>query len=279
MARLNLLEENHFEKLPVTVCHDKQIGSAKVAERIANLIQKNQQKGEKTVLGLSAGTNSVGVYSELVRMHREEGFSFKDVITFNLEEYYPMGPDVGQSMVHFMNENLFNFVDIDKSNVHIPDGTLREDEIHSFCLEYENKIEALGGLDLQILEIGRTGNIGFNGPNSTLNSSTRLITLDELTRRDVFKNFGGKEKAPTKAIAMGIGTILKAREIVMLAWYRNKAPIIRRVVEGEMSGEIPSTYLQLFNNASLVIDEEAASDLTRFDTPWLVNGSAWDEQL
>ena len=166
MARLNLLEETRFEKLPVTVYPDEHIASLKVAGRIAVLVRSKQQQGERAVLGLATGATPVEVYAELVRMHREEGLSFQNVVTFNLDEYYPMSPTAAQSYVTFMNENLFDHIDIPKANIHIPDGTLDKENITAYCLEYERKIEAMNGLDLQILGIGRTGHIGFNEPGS-----------------------------------------------------------------------------------------------------------------
>ncbi|WP_242923240.1 glucosamine-6-phosphate deaminase [Pontibacter liquoris] len=279
MARLNLLEETRFEKLPVTVYPNEHIASVKVAQRIATLIRTKQQRGEQAVLGLATGATPIEVYAELVRLHREEALSFHNVITFNLDEYYPMAPNAAQSYVTFMNENLFNHVDIPRENIHIPDGTLPKDEITAYCLDYERKIEALHGIDLQILGIGRTGHIGFNEPGSAPNSGTRLVTLDDLTRRDASRDFGGKQNVPTKAITMGIGTIFKAREIILMAWSGKKAPIIKKAVEGEMSGEVPATYLQLSDNVEFVLDADAASELTRFNTPWLVKDCVWDEQL
>ncbi|WP_224998271.1 glucosamine-6-phosphate deaminase [Cesiribacter sp. SM1] len=279
MSRLNLLEETRFEKLPVTVYPDEHIASKKVAQRIAALIRSKQQQGKSAVLGLATGATPVEVYAELVRLHREEGLSFSNVITFNLDEYYPMQPTAPQSYVTFMHENLFDHIDIAPGNIHIPDGTLDKKDIAAYCLEYENKIGALGGLDLQILGIGRTGHIGFNEPGSAPNSGTRLVTLDDLTRRDASRDFGGKENVPTKAITMGIGTIFKAREIILMAWSKKKAPIIKKAVEGEMSGDVPATYLQLSDNVEFILDTDAASELTRFDTPWLVKDCAWDEML
>ncbi|UOR06095.1 glucosamine-6-phosphate deaminase [Hymenobacter aerilatus] len=279
MARLNLLEETRFEKLLVTVYPDKQIASVKVAERIARLIRRKQEAGEQAVLGLATGATPVGVYEELVRLHKEEGLSFQNVVTFNLDEYYPMQPDAPQSYVTFMNENLFDHIDIKRENIHIPDGTLALEEVVTFCLNYERQIEEAGGLDLQILGIGRTGHVGFNEPGSAPNSGTRLVTLDDLTRRDASRDFGGKENVPTKAITMGIGTIFKAREIILMAWSGKKAPIIKKAVEGEVSGEVPATYLQLADNVEFVLDADAASELTRFDTPWLVKDCIWDEML
>ncbi|HTE01602.1 MAG TPA: glucosamine-6-phosphate deaminase [Mucilaginibacter sp.] len=279
MARLNLLEETRYEKLPVSVYPDQNVASLAVARRIADLIISKQNAGEKAVLGLATGVTPIGVYAELVRLHKEGGLSFANVITFNLDEYYPMKAKAAQSYVTFMNENLFNHVDINRANVHIPDGTLKKEDVAGFCLEYERKISALGGLDLQILGIGRTGHIGFNEPGSAPNSGTRLVTLDDLTRNDASRDFGGKQNVPTKAITMGIGTIFKAREIILMAWSGKKAPIIKKAVEGEISGDVPATYLQLSDHVEFVLDEAAASSLTRFDTPWLVKDCVWENML
>ncbi|RCH54205.1 glucosamine-6-phosphate deaminase [Mucilaginibacter hurinus] len=279
MPRLNLLEETRYEKLPVTVYPDQHAASKAVAGRIAALIKRKQQNNEPTVLGLATGATPVGVYNELVRLHKAGELSFKNVITFNLDEYYPMKPDAAQSYVTFMNENLFNHIDIDRANVHIPDGTVALENIPAFCVDYESKITALGGLDMQILGIGRTGHIGFNEPGSAPNSGTRLVTLDDLTRSDAARDFGGKANVPTKAITMGIGTIFKAREIILMAWSQKKAGIIKKAVEGEISGDVPATYLQLSDHVDFILDEAAASDLTRFDTPWLVKDCVWDSAL
>ncbi|CAM4106279.1 glucosamine-6-phosphate deaminase [Gillisia limnaea] len=279
MARLNLLEETRYEKLPVTVYPDQYEASKKVANKIKEIILQKQSIGKNAVLGLATGATPVDVYAELVKMHKEDGLSFKNVITFNLDEYYPMQPDSKQSYVAFMDENLFSHIDIKRENIHIPDGTLPKEDIANYCLEYENKIEEMGGIDLQILGIGRTGHIGFNEPGSAPNSGTRLVTLDDLTRRDASRDFGGKENVPTKAITMGIGTIFKAREIILMAWSRKKASIIKKAVEGEISGKVPATYLQLSDNVKFVLDREAASELTRFNTPWLVKDCIWDKNL
>jgi glucosamine-6-phosphate deaminase len=279
MARLNLLEETRFEKLPVTVFETPQAASLSVAHRIASIIRKKQESNTIAVLGLATGATPIAVYAELVRMHKEEGLSFKNVITFNLDEYYPMQPDAAQSYVSFMNENLFDHIDIDKSNVNIPDGTLKLEDIPAFCIGYEKKIGELGGLDIQILGIGRTGHIGFNEPGSAPNSGTRLVTLDDLTRRDAARDFGGKSFVPSKAITMGIGTIFKAKEIILMAWNQKKASIIKKAVEGEISSEVPATYLQLSQHVEFILDQDAASLLTRFDTPWLVKDCVWDETL
>jgi glucosamine-6-phosphate deaminase len=279
MARLNLLEETRFEKVPVSVYPDPSTASKVVATRIADIIRKKQENGENAILGLATGATPVKVYAELIRLHKEEGLSFKNVITFNLDEYYPMQPDAAQSYVTFMNKNLFDHVDIERANVNIPDGTLAVDAINVACEAYEQKITDLGGLDIQILGIGRTGHIGFNEPGSAPNSGTRVVTLDDLTRRDASRDFGGKENVPRKAITMGVGTIFKAREIILMAWSGNKAEIIKKAVEGEISSEIPATYLQLSDNVEFILDTESASLLTRFDLPWLAEDIEWTPVL
>lgn len=279
MARLNLLEETRFEKVPVSVYPDPSTASKVVAKRIADIIRKKQENGENAILGLATGATPVKVYAELIRLHKEEGLSFKNVITFNLDEYYPMQPDAAQSYVTFMNKNLFDHVDIERANVNIPDGTLAVDAINAACEAYEQKITDLGGLDIQILGIGRTGHIGFNEPGSAPNSGTRVVTLDDLTRRDASRDFGGKENVPRKAITMGVGTIFKAREIILMAWSGNKAEIIKKAVEGEISSEIPATYLQLSDNVEFILDTESASLLTRFDLPWLAEDIEWTPVL
>ena len=278
MARLNLLEETRFEKVPVTVYSDQETASLAVAKRIADLIRDRQDKGQHAVLGLATGATPVRIYDELIRLHREEGLSFKNVVTFNLDEYYPMQPDAVQSYVTFMNKRLFDHVDIDRNNIYIPDGTLAMEDIHDYCLAYEQKITALGGIDLQLLGIGRTGHIGFNEPGSAPNSGTRLVTLDDLTRRDASRDFGGKENVPTKAITMGIGTIFKAREIILMAWNAKKAEIVKKAVEGELSADVPATFLQLSDSVEFVLDQDAASALTRFDIPWLVKDCEWNSK-
>jgi glucosamine-6-phosphate deaminase len=279
MLRLNLLEETQFEKLPVGIYPDQYIASKKIARRISDLIIDKQSKGEKAVLGLATGVTPISVYEELIRLHREESLSFKNVVTFNLDEYYPMKPDAPQSYVTFMKKHLFDHVDIDSENIHIPDGTLPKEKIADYCLAYEQKISSYGGLDLQILGIGRTGHIGFNEPGSAPNSGTRLVTLDDLTRRDASRDFGGKANVPEKAITMGIGTVFKAKVIILMAWNIKKASIIKKAVEGEISSAVPATFLQLSDNVEFFLDEDAASELTRFDTPWMVKDCIWDDFL
>ncbi|MCY4780894.1 glucosamine-6-phosphate deaminase [Sphingobacterium sp. UT-1RO-CII-1] len=279
MIRLNLLEETRFERVPVKVYPSQSDASLDVAHRIATIIKEKQEKGETAVLGLATGATPVKVYKELVRLHKEEGLSFKNVVTFNLDEYYPMAPDADQSYVTFMKKNLFDHIDIPDDHINIPDGTLKEEDIPAYCENYEQKISSYGGIDIQLLGIGRTGHIGFNEPGSAPNSGTRLVILNDLTRRDASRAFGGKENVPTKAITMGVGTIFKAKEIVLMAWNETKADIVKAAVEGEISSDIPATYLQSTDTVEFVLDEEAASHLTRFDLPWLTQDVVWSESL
>lgn len=269
----------NLEKLPVKVWNDSQSASVHVAKSVALAIQAKQQEGEKIVLGLATGSSPIGVYKELVRLHKEEGLSFSNVITFNLDEYYPMDPQSQQSYVKFMHEYLFDHIDIPAENINIPDGTLEIDEIAAYCDAYEKKMDLLGGIDIQLLGIGRTGHIGFNEPGSWENSKTRLVRLDDLTRRDAAKDFGGAEFVPYRAITMGIASIMKAKSIYLLAWGQHKAEILQRAVEGPITSAIPSTFLQEHPNTRVIVDQAAAGELTRFKTPWLVGICDWDEDM
>jgi len=268
-----------FEKLPVKIWDDSKDAAVHVAQSIALAIRQKQQEGEKAVLGLATGSTPIRVYNELVRMHKEEGLSFRNVITFNLDEYYPMTPESPQSYVYFMNEYLFNHVDILPENIHIPDGTVALEDVNEYCEQYEKKIKLAGGLDIQLLGIGRTGHIGFNEPGSREDSLTRIVRLDSMTRRDAIKDFLKEEDVPTRAITMGIKSIMQARSIYILAWGQHKAAIIRRAIEGEVSSTIPATFLQKHNNVKCHIDLAAAEELTRVKTPWLVGECNWSDDL
>jgi glucosamine-6-phosphate deaminase len=267
--------KRRFEQISTEIFGSSQIGSESVANRIKDLILEKQSLNQNCVLGLATGSTPTKVYEELVRLHEEEGLSFKNVITFNLDEYFPMKPDSLQSYVRFMNEYLFDHIDIDKKNIHIPDGTVEPGRVAEFCDAYERKIEAHGGIDLQLLGVGRTGHIGFNEPGSMINSLTRLITLDMITRIDAASDFYGEEFVPRRAITMGVGSILKAKEIIVMAWGEGKSRVILQTVEGPISDSLPATYLQNHSNAKVVLDEASAASLTRIKTPWLVGQCDW----
>lgn len=255
--------------LPVQLYADSEAASAAVAAQIAALIRSRAAEGRPCVLGLATGSSPTRVYEELVRLHQEEGLSFQNVVSFNLDEYYPMAPGSLQSYVRFMHEYLFDHVDIKPENVHIPDGTVPEAEVAAFCQRYEEQIRAAGGIDLQLLGIGRTGHIGFNEPGSGPASRTRLITLDHVTRTDAAADFYGEENVPRRALTMGVGTILEARQIVLLAWGEGKAAVVKRMVEGEVTDSVPATYLQRHPAVQVVLDEAAGAELTTRKTPWL----------
>ena len=230
-------------------------------------------------MGLATGSSPISVYQELVRMHKEEGLSFKNVVTFNLDEYYPMSKEDINSYHYFMNIHLFDHIDIKKENIHIPDGTVKKEDINAYCDEYEKRILNEGGLDFQLLGIGRTGHIGFNEPGSNYGSLTRLVHLDYLTRNDARKSFFGIENVPTTAITMGIRTIRKSKRIVLMAWGNNKSLVVQKAIEGIIDSNLPASFLQNHKNATFVLDQSASENLTRIKSPWRTGSSKWNDEL
>ena len=274
-----MFEDTRFEKIHNVIFKSSNEASILVAQEIANLIKEKQTKNLNCVIGLATGSSPIKVYEELVRMHKEEGLSFKNVISFNLDEYLPMDKDNIQSYHYFMHQHLFDHVNIAPENVHIPDGKVSNEELYQFCIDYEMQIKNAGGLDFQLLGIGRTGHIGFNEPGSHINSGTRNITLDHITRVDAAPAFLGIDNVPRKAITMGIGTVKKAKRIVLLGWGANKADILKKTIEGEITSQVPATYLQEHPNTTFILDEGASSELTRIKTPWLVVSPIWSQAL
>lgn len=279
MLVLNNEASKVFEKVNTEIYSDPLTASKAVAREIADLIIAKQKAGENCVLGLATGSTPKQVYAELVRLHKEEGLSFKNVVSFNLDEYYPMQPDAVQSYVRFMKEQLFNHVDIAKENWNVPNGTLREDEIAAYCTAYEAKIDSYGGLDLQILGIGGNGHIGFNESGSLKNSKTRMIALDSITRINAAGDFGGLQNTPRKAITMGVEKIYEAKRVVLMAWGEGKAGIIQKSVEGSMTSDVPASYLQDHPNTSFVLDLGASTELKRVKTPWLLESIDWNDDI
>jgi glucosamine-6-phosphate deaminase len=272
-------EETRFEKNHNVIFKSSGEASKVVADEIAALIKSKQTENQSCVLGLATGSSPIKVYEELVRMHKEDGLSFHNVITFNLDEYYPMTKENRQSYHYFMHQHLFNHIDIKPENINIPDGTVVLEELNQYCIDYEAKIKNAGGIDFQLLGIGRTGHVGFNEPGSHINSGTRIITLDHITRVDASSDFNGIDNVPKRAITMGVSTILKSKRIVLMAWGQNKAAVIKRTIQGEITSEVPATFLQNHSNATFVLDQFAASELTRFETPWLVGECVWTQEL
>lgn len=267
-----------FEKIPVKIYPTPPEGSKYVAGVIADCIREKQQNGQPIVLGLATGSTPISMYKELVRLHREEGLSFKNVITFNLDEYYPIEKEAFQSYNSFMHRHLFDHIDIDPANIFLPDGELPKEEIKKHCQQYEQLIEDKGGIDLQILGIGNNGHIGFNEPGSSIFSKTRLITLDNSTRIANARDFQNISQVPRLAITMGISTILKAKKIILMAWGM-KAPIIARAVEGHVSEQVPASILQQHNDCTFVVDENASTELTRIKSPWLTGETEWTPKM
>ncbi len=267
-----------FEKIPCQIFGNSIEGSVHVAQEIARLIKEKQAGGEKCVLGLSTGSTPITMYKELVRIHKHEGLSFKNVITFNLDEYYPINKEAFQSYCSFMQRHLFNHVDIDPANVHIPDGSLPKECIKEHCIEYEQMIEDAGGIDLQILGIGNNGHIGFNEPGSSIFSKTRLTNLDNNTRTANAREFQNIARVPRLAITMGISTIMKAKRVLLIAW-GFKAQIVAKAVEGHVTEQVPASILQQHNNCTFILDENAASELTRFKSPWLTGEIEWTPRI
>lgn len=267
-----------LERIPTVVRDDHQAVAVEVAQRIAGIIRARNAEGRAAVLGLATGSTPIGVYRELIRMHREEGLSFQRVVSFNLDEYFPMAPDNIHSYHRFMWENLFSQVDVNPANVHIPDGTVPREQLDAWCAAYEQAIRDHGGVDIQILGIGKTGHIGFNEPGSGEKSRTRLVHLDTVTRRDAAADFFGEEYVPREAVTMGVATILDAREIVILATGEHKARIVRRAVEGQVDLEVAATFLQRHPATTFFVDAAAAVELTRVATPWLLDEVEWTER-
>ena len=262
-------------RIRVVFSEDHESMSRALAERIAITIRNRNAQGDDAVLGLATGSTPIGVYRELIRLHREEGLDFSRVVTFNLDEYYPMDPESHNSYVRFMWENLFGALDIPPENVHIPDGTVPREDLERYCQEYDGAIEAAGGIDFMLLGIGRSGHIGFNEPGSSRESRTHLVFLDSITRADAASDFFGEENVPLEAITMGVASIMDAREIALLATGEHKAQIVRRAVEGEVHPDVAATYLQNHLNATVYLDRPAGADLTRVATPWLLGEVEW----
>jgi len=268
-----------FERIHTVIFENKENAEFLIAKEIIKLIQKNNKKNKKTVLGLATGSSPKGVYKNLIEIHKKEKVSFKKVVTFNLDEYYCISKDHKESYHQFMDENLFNHLDIDRNNINIPDGDLNKKIIDNFCKEYEKKIKSHGGIDIQILGIGANGHIGFNEPGSNLNSITRLVKLDYQTRHDARLNFNGIKNVPSSAITMGIKTILASKRIILMAWGKSKSNAIKKAVEVRQNVKLPASLIQSHDNATIVLDKDSSSLLTRISQPWQVGEQPLDDEM
>ncbi len=268
-----------YEKIATRVYGSSSEGSKSLAREIAEDIRGKSAKNENCVLGLAVGSAPIEVYQELVRMHKEDGLSFKNVLVFGVMEYWPISNDALQSFNRHIYEKFFQYIDLPKENIFYLDGTITQEHIYDFCRQFEDKIEEVGGIDIQVLGIGRTGHIALNEPGSSVNSLTRLVSLDDVTRTEAASDFFGKENVPRKAITLGVKTILKAGKIRILAWGEGKAHVLKRAIEGEVTEEIPASFFQDHDNARVIIDEAAGAELTRIKTPWLIDSVVWDDRL
>src|SRR6516162_8097636 len=253
-------------KIPTLVFPTATYASRHVALMIESLIRQNNSAGRPTVLGLPTGSTPVGLYRELIRLHKEAGLDLSRVVTFNLDEYFPMEPDDPQSYRRWMQETFFNHVNILPQNINVPDGTIPPEEVEEYCHRYEQKIRRAGGIDLMVLGIGRTGHVGFNEPGSTRHSRTRLATLDPVTRRDAAGSFFSEENVPQQALTMGVGTICEARKVVIMAFGEHKAPIVQKAVEGPVTDAIAASFLQQHSDATFILDQSGAREITAFKT-------------
>lgn len=268
-----------FEKIPTTIYKDSTAASIAVANEVASIIKIKQLRKEKCLIAFATGSSTVAFYEELVRLHKEEGLSFKNVMSFNIDEFYPMDPSSFQSYARFMQEHLFNFIDIDKKNIHMPNGSIPKEKVNEFCQQYENKIDSNGGLDVIVQGLSSRGHTGFNEPGSPTDSKTRLVTLDAATITSAASDFYGEKNVPRKAITMGVETMFKAKKVFLLAWGEGKAPIIKKTVEGEKTDHVPSSILQDHPDANVILDEASAEDLTRVHTPWIVDIPHWTDPM
>ncbi len=268
-----------FEKIPTVIYNDSLSASRAVANEVGSIIKIKELSKEKCLIGFATGSTMVAFYEELIRLHKKEQLSFKHVIAFTIDEFYPMDPNSIQSYARFMHEHFFDHIDIEKSNVYIPNGMLPKDKVNDFCHEYERKIDSDGGLDIIVQGVSSRGHTGFNEPGAPTDSKTRLVTLDRATITAAASDFYGEKNVPGKAITMGIDTMFRAKKVFLLAWGEGKAPIIKKIVEGQKTDQVPASILQDHPNSMVVLDEASADDLTRVKTPWIVDIPKWDNRM
>lgn len=275
---LELSRISRMEKVPTRIYENAREGALQLAATIAQRIRKSQAEGEKFVLSVVTGRTMTDIFAELVRMHREENLSFRNVVLFNTYEYYPL-QNAAQGCMAQLKEQFIDHVDIKPENVFAFDGMMDQRDIIPMIGRIERKIQEFGGIDFQLLGIGRSGNIGLNEPGSAPSNQTRLVILDNISRDEAKNTFGTLEQVPVSAVTMGVGTILKAKEIVLVAWGEHKAAPLHAAVEGPTDPACPASALQLHANAHIVCDLSAATQLTRIHHPWLVTSCDWDSQL
>ena len=267
-----------YEKIPTDIFGSMEEGVTWVADKVTAKIQEKQREGKFCVIAAGTGTSLRTLYAELVRRHKEEGLSFRNVVIFNLHEFYPLREDMSNNCFKQLSATLLDHVDIDKQNVFTIDGTIPQESIMEYCSLYEQRIETFGGLDILLAGIGFAGNIAMNGSGSQYNSPTRLILIDTNTRAEEAHNLG-VDNLPPCAITMGVSTLLSAKNVYLLAWGDDRADIIRKAVEEKVNDTVPASYLQMHAKAKVCVDLAAASHLTRIQRPWLVTNCEWNDKL
>ena len=267
------------EKIPTDIYPSIDEAARSIADTVEHEIKRKDANNQMCVLGLGTGTSLTPVYHELARRHREEGLSFRNVIVFNVYEYYPLKPNAQNCCIEQLRQRFLNHVDIKESNIHTFDFCISQERVNEHCRQYERLIAEAGGIDVMMLGLGRLGNIGTNVPGSSMNSGPRLILLDPVIREELSMSFGNNEQIPATAVTMGIGTILSARKIFLTAWGDEKASIIQKTVEGRVTDTLPASFLQTHKDTRVVIDLSAASRLTRIVHPWLVASCEWTDKL
>ena len=266
-----------LEKIPTNIFETSEEGVMQIANEIVAKIQDRQREGKFCTIAIGTGASLRPLFTELIRKHKDEGVSFRNVVFFNLYEYYPLTEGAGSSFSH-LNKLFLSQIDIDRQNIFTMDGSIPQEAIIEHCRLYEQRIQTFGGLDMVIMGIGREGNIGMNEPGSHASSTTRLILIDATSRSEAAHNIG-VDNLPPCSITMGINTIMGARKVYMLAWGEDKADIIRSAVEDKVSDTLPASYLQLHANTSVCVDLAAAAHLTRIQRPWLVTSCEWNDKL
>ena len=267
-----------YEKLPVAIFEEANSASVRVAKDIVNEMMLKQQKGDHFVLGISGGASPLPVYDELVRLHREQNVSFRNLVVFNTYEFYPV-MDFSFSNLQMLKDVLLDQIDMNPENIFSPDATTEKDLIAENCEAFEEDLKDKGGLDYLLLGLGSKGNVGFNMPGSSLHSQTRLVMLDGDSRTDIAHNFGSLDKVPVSAITMGLSDMMNAKKITLVAWSEQKAESIKDIVEGPVSDMVPGSILQTHPETKVYVDLSAASELTRISRPWLVTNCEWTSKL
>jgi len=273
------LRQTRYEKLRTNIYADANEGALDIAQKVATLIREKENHSERCVLGLSGGSSPLGIYDELVRMHREEGLSFANVVVFNVSEFFPVNQAEQHSNAKHLQSYLLDKVNFKSENFHTPDTTVNRSNVYDFCRNYEELIEKYDGLDLVLVSVGLVGNIAYNEPGSQISTLTRLMLLDNESQRDLKRYYSSISEVPSSAITMGLSTLLNAKQVILLAWGEHKSSILKEVIEGKTDDGVPASFLQLHKNAIAAIDLNAAQQLTRISHPWLVGPCEWTDML